>query len=84
MNMSAPRYCVANLPKAKETFDSIFLKVKSVYGEKAMTASQIYRIIKLVKEGKRTKDKRKQNSKKMARTGDFLASVAAAAENFAM
>ena len=60
------------------------MKVKSVYGEKAMTVNQIYRIIKLVKEGKRTEDIRSKIRKKWREQVIFLASVAAAAENLAM
>jgi len=56
--MSGPRNFVADLAKAKETFSSIFAKVKSVYGDNAMSASQVYRIIALVKKGKNTKDQR--------------------------
>ena len=46
-----------------------------------MSASQVYRIIALVKKGKNTKDQRPQNPKKTVRTPDIVASVAAAVEN---
>jgi hypothetical protein len=65
MKMGRPwNFIIANLTKEKETFSSIFQKVKVVNGEKAMTASQIYKIIKPVKEEKSAEDKRKQNLKK--------------------
>jgi hypothetical protein len=79
--MSGPRNFVADLAKAKETFSSIFAKVKSVYGDNAMSASQVYRIIALVKKGKNTKDQRPQNPKKTVKTPDIVASVANAVEN---
>jgi hypothetical protein len=44
---------------------------------RAMSKSQINRIIKAVKEGKNTADQRHSSAKKMKRTGDVLASIAA-------
>jgi hypothetical protein len=52
--------------------------VGAAYGDTAMSKSQINRIIKAVKEGKNTADQRHSSAKKTKRTGDVLASTAAA------
>ena len=52
----------------------------SVYGDKTLKRTQIYDILKKVKEGKNTDDQRHKNPKKTVRTAAMIASVAAAIE----
>ena len=54
--------------------------VDSAYGVKSLSNSQINHIIKAVKEGKNTSDQQHSNGKKMTRTADIIAAVAAAVE----
>jgi hypothetical protein len=46
--MSGPRNFVADLAKSREKFDAISLKEKEVNGDKAMSKSQIYKIMSIV------------------------------------
>jgi hypothetical protein len=54
--------------------------VDDVYGENLLKMRAIYDILKLVKGGKKTDDKRQFNLKKTARMFDLIAAVAATIE----
>jgi len=76
--MTKVRDFVAGLARAGKPFGEIKNTTVAAYGDKALTRSQIYRIIKAVKEGENTDDKRPLNAKKTTRTLDLVAAVAAA------
>jgi hypothetical protein len=78
--MTEVRNVVAALARAGKGCKEIKLLVDAAYGDTAMSKSQINRIIKAVKEGKNTADQRHSSTKKTKRTGDVLASIAAAIE----
>jgi histone-lysine N-methyltransferase SETMAR len=69
---------VAALARAGKGRKEIKSLVDVAYSDMAMSKSQINRIIKVVKEGKNTSDQRHSSAKKTKRTGDVLASIAAA------
>jgi hypothetical protein len=71
---------VAALARTRKGRKEIKSLVDVAYGDMAMSKSQINRIIKAVKEGKTTADQRHSRAKKMKRTSDVLASIAAAVE----
>ena len=76
--MTAVREFVAGLARAGKSFKEIEETVKAAYGDKALTRSAIYKIIKLVKAGKPTEDQRKNNAKKNVRNQWLIAPVSAA------
>ena len=76
--MTKVRDFVAGLARAGKPFGEIKNTTVAAYGDKALTRSQIYRIIKLVKDGENTEDQRHLNAKKTTRTLDLVAAVAAA------
>ncbi len=69
---------IAALARAGKGCKEIKSLVGAAYGDTAMSKSQINRIIKAVKEGKNTANQRHSSAKKTKRTGDVLASTAAA------
>jgi hypothetical protein len=68
---------VATLTRGGKSFEDIQETVAFAYGDKSLKKTQIYAIIKNVKEGKLTTDQRKLNSKRKVRTLVFIADVAA-------
>ncbi len=52
--------------------------MEAAYGDRSLSSSQIYRIIKQARAGKDTEDQRHLNPKKTVRTATLIASVAAA------
>jgi hypothetical protein len=46
--------------------------VKSVFGDKALKKTQIYNIMKKVKEGKQAEDQRGFNTKRQVRNSSFI------------
>jgi hypothetical protein len=76
--MTEVRNFVAALARARKGCKEIKLLVDAAYGDTAMSKSQINRIIKAVKEGKNTTDQCHSSAKKTKRSGDVLASIAAA------
>ncbi len=79
--MTRVRQFVVDLAKAGKRFKEIDETVKKVYGDKAMTYSAIYKILRQVKAGGDTSDRRKSNSKKTKRTLAHIASIAAAVDD---
>jgi hypothetical protein len=55
--------------------------VDDVFGENLLNLRAIYDILKLVKKGENTDDKRRFNPKKTTRTDDLVTAVAAAIED---
>ncbi len=78
--MSPLRDFIATLAKAGKSFKDIQETVVAAYGDKSLKKTQIYAIIKNVKEGKPTTDQRKLNGKRKIRSPAFIANVAAAIE----
>jgi hypothetical protein len=78
--MSELQDFVAVLVRAGRTVSEIKKSAEVAYDNKSLTRSQIYRIIKSVKDGENTEDQRPLNSKKTKRTLDLVAAVAAAVE----
>jgi hypothetical protein len=72
---------VATLPRAGKSQKEIKPLLDAAYGAKALSISQINRIIKAVKEGKNTLDQHHSSTKKMKQTGKVLASIASAVED---
>jgi hypothetical protein len=72
---------VAALVRTGKGCKEIKMLVDTAYSDTAMSKSQINCIIKAVKEGKNTADQRHSSAKKTKRTGDVLASIAAAIED---
>ncbi len=68
---------VATLARARKSFEDIQETVALAYGDKSLKKTQIYAIIKNVKEGKPTTDQRKLNSKRKVRNLVFIADVTA-------
>ena len=79
--MTRVRQFVVDLAKAGKRFKEIDETVKKVYGDKAMTYSAIYKILRQVKAGGDTSDRRRSNSKKTKRTLAHIASIAAAVDD---
>ena len=75
--MTRVRNFVADLAKAGKRITEIQEMVKNVYQDKALSRSQIYRIMKQVKAGKNTEDQRPLNAKKTVRTDTLVAAVTA-------
>jgi len=76
--MTKVRDFVAGLARAGKPFGEIKNTTVAAYGDKALTRSQIYKIIKAVKDGENTEDQRHLNAKKTTRTLDLVAAVTAA------
>jgi hypothetical protein len=79
--MSPIRDFVAGLARAGKTFKEIQKKPEAAYGENALKKSQIYEIIRAVKEGKVTEDQRQNNGRRKVRSPDFIAEIAAEVED---
>ncbi len=69
---------VVDLAKGEKSFGEIKKLVDDVYGDKALKKMQIYEILKQVKMGKNTEDRRGFNKQKTKMTAGLIASVAAA------
>jgi hypothetical protein len=70
---------VVDLAKGGKSFGDIKKLVDDVYGDKALKKTQIYEILKRVKMGKNTDDRREFTKQKTKMTAKLLiASVAAA------
>jgi histone-lysine N-methyltransferase SETMAR len=75
--MSPIRDFVAGLARAGKTFKEIQETTEAAYGENALKKTQIYEIIRAVKEGKATEDQRQNNGRRKVRSPDFVAEIAA-------
>jgi hypothetical protein len=73
--MTRVHYFVVDLAKGGKSFGDIKKLVDDVYGDMARKKTQIYEILKRVKMGKNTVDRRGFRKQK---TADLIASVAAA------
>jgi len=73
--MSELQDFVAVLVRAGRTVSEIKKSAEVAYDNKSLTRSQIYRIIKSVKDGENTEDQRPLNSKKTKRTLDLVAAA---------
>ncbi len=69
---------VATLARAGKSFKEIQETVTAAYGDMGLKKTQIYAIIKNVKEGKQTSDQWKSNGTRKIRSPAFIADVAAA------
>ncbi len=76
--MSPLRDFVATLARAGKSFKVIQETVAAAYGDRSLKKTQIYAIIKNVKEGKPTSDQWKSNGTRKIRSLAFIADVAAA------
>ena len=74
--MSELQDFVAVLVRAGRTVSEIKKSAEVAYDNKSLTRSQIYRIIKSVKDGENTEDQQPLNSKKTKRTLDLVAAAA--------
>jgi hypothetical protein len=75
------REFVGTLAVAGKSFKEIQETFKNAYGDKAIKRTQIYDILKKVKDGKPAAAQRHLNSKQKTRTPAFIADVAADIEN---
>jgi hypothetical protein len=75
------REFVGTLTVDGKSFKEIQDTDKNAYGDKAIKRTQIYDILKKVKDGKLAADQRHLNSKRKKRTPAFMADVAADIEN---
>jgi len=76
--MTRVRNFVADLARTGKSVFAIKKMVNSAYGDKPLSLSQIYHIVKVVKAGGNAEDQRRFNPKKTTRTADLVASVSAA------
>jgi hypothetical protein len=77
------REFVGMLAVAGKSFKEIqeTVKKKNAYGDKTIKRTQIYDILKKVKDGELAADQRHLNSKRKKRTPEFIADVAIDIEN---
>ncbi len=68
---------VAGLARARKSANEIKILSDAAFGDKSLTKTAIYNILKKVKAGKTTDDQRHLNAKKIKRTQDVIAAVAA-------
>lgn len=73
--MTKVREFVWNLAAAGHSAKAILQDVETAFHPKAMTLTQIYRIIKAYKEGRDREDQRGQNAKKTVRTPEMIVAV---------
>ena len=76
--MTGVRDFVAGLARAGKSFKEIQETVNGAFGDQALKKTQIYDILKLVKAGKSTSDRRHCSSQKTKRTASLVADIAAA------
>jgi [histone H3]-lysine36 N-dimethyltransferase SETMAR len=76
--MSPIRDFVAGLARAGKGCKEIEKTIAAAYKDVTLKKTQIYEIIKLVKKGKSTEDKRKFNGRRKVRDPAFIADVATA------
>ena len=71
---------VADLAKAGKGLKEIKEMADTVYGDKSISSRQIYHLLKQVKAGENTDDRRRFNPQKTARTASLVAAVTTAVE----
>ena len=79
-HMAEARAFVAGLARAGKVFKEIKIIVDAAYGVKTLQQAQIYRIIKLIKDGEEVKNERGRGTTKRVRDAALIAAVAAAIE----
>ena len=79
-HMAEARAFVAGLARAGKVFKEIKIIVDAAYGVKTLQQAQIYRIIKLIKDGEEVKNERGRGTTKRDRDAALIAAVAAAIE----
>jgi hypothetical protein len=75
--MTTNRDFVGAFTVTRKSFKEIEETVKSVYGDKALKRTQIYTIMKKVKEVKPAEDQRGFNTKRQVRNLPFVTKIAA-------
>jgi hypothetical protein len=75
--MTEERDFIAGLARARKSANKIKSLTDAAFGDKSLTKSNIYNILKKVKAGEMTDDQRHLNAKKSKRTQDIIAAVAA-------
>jgi hypothetical protein len=78
--MSPIRDFVACLARAGKTFKEIQETTEAAYSENALKQTQIYEIIRAVKDEKVTEDQRWNNGRRKVISPDFIAEIAAEVE----
>jgi histone-lysine N-methyltransferase SETMAR len=78
--MTRVRNFIADVLRAGKSVKEAKKMADDVFGEKSLKLRAIYDILKLVKKGENTDDKRRFNPKKTTRTDDLVAAIAAAIE----
>jgi hypothetical protein len=68
---------MSGLARAGKSANEIKILTDAAFGDKSLTKTAIYNILKKVKAGKTTNDLRHLNAKKNKRTQDIIAAVAA-------
>ena len=76
--MTKVRDLVASLAKSGETANEIMGVLEKCFGPNAMSRKQVYSIIRCVKEGQDTKDRRGKHNHKTLRTEEAISRVKAA------
>jgi histone-lysine N-methyltransferase SETMAR len=79
--MSPIQDFVASLARAGKTFKDIQETTEAAYGENALKKTQIYEIIRAVKERKVTEDQRQHNGRRKVRSPNFVAKIAVEVED---
>ena len=75
---------VCDLAKASKSVKEIMDIVESVYHRQGLSQSQVYHLIKDVKDNQNTTDMRGRNKPKTTRTPHFVESVKANVEEFVL
>jgi len=76
--MASARDFVAALASGGKDYNFIKSTTDDCYGEKTLSRSQIYKIMKTVKEGGDTSDQRGRSTEKNVKTADLIAAIAEA------
>jgi hypothetical protein len=66
---------VAGLARAGKSYKEIPDTTEAAYGQNSLKKTQIYKIIKAVKEGKTTVDQRQNTGRRKVKSPDFVAEV---------
>jgi hypothetical protein len=78
--MSLIQDFVAELARAGKTFKEIQEITEAAYGGNLLKKTQIYEIIKAVKEGKDTVDQQENNGRRKVRSPNFVTEITAEVE----
>ncbi len=78
--MSLIQDFAAGLTRARKTVKEVQETTEAVYSKKSPKRTHIYEIMKTVKEGKTTMDKRQNNRRRNVRSPVFITKIAAEIE----